>query len=691
MISIFETYKEEVKTMNDKMTEYIIGRLTTLYPDRMVISLHEKDNHLYRLAKEKAEKHGIKLNDWLASNGFTHVRKPNESKIAAYDSFIEELQATFPDRIVLKLSTDHPVLYRRLFYASRTKGMNVESFVESMGFYYNRIPAGSIVVPDGNNVYDVKTMELLMNDYGVKQTEWAELFGVSRQAIGSLLKRRRKSNASWVEEDLTEEEESIFLEMINRFEVSNDSTNTKYRIYSNENEQFVFLVNNNRHMKVVFDGTVDLQKALKHQLYHVFPPYDLERLKQLLESALKDGHEERGMDDNEMRLIRELTQGKTHGFNHEKLLEHFGIQHLRIIDRRFIGDDEILDILKSFYDEELGTVKIPLSSNQYSRIVMLAKNRGFSLKDFIEHFGLPYKRIPQTNTLEKYRSLLIQRYAVMPGEVYISSYDPFYSALSLQAYKKEMNLTDYLWDTYGLKRVLYEYLPEGYKPYDWRNYIVDIDKEEEFILFIENHYVIKDNFIYIPSNSIFYAKLYFYGVRFERTVTELIESWGFERIYNPPEDFVVEEVDPNIALDFREDLLSRLKNVQSALGKTQVVEEKRNRSRELVKLLKELYLDRCQLCEDSDGVPVIRMENGREYVEVHHIIQLSTATSTNDESELLLDSYQNVIVVCPHHHKVLHYENGGYEDLNWNDGVPQFKNKKGMLKIHTNYHLEPRI
>ncbi|WP_422778049.1 HNH endonuclease [Peribacillus butanolivorans] len=75
------------------------------------------------------------------------------------------------------------------------------------------------------------------------------------------------------------------------------------------------------------------------------------------------------------------------------------------------------------------------------------------------------------------------------------------------------------------------------------------------------------------------------------------------------------------------------------------------------------------------------------YVEVHHIIQISVADLITTELEL--DSYENVICVCSHHHRVLHFHNGGFDKLIANeDGNLYFISKYGdKLRVYHNLHI----
>lgn len=139
-------------------------------------------------------------------------------------------------------------------------------------------------------------------------------------------------------------------------------------------------------------------------------------------------------------------------------------------------------------------------------------------------------------------------------------------------------------------------------------------------------------------------------------------------------------------------LLNDLKNIQGKLEEATDDSLKRRRSKELVDTLKKLYSYTCQVCEgspNSPAIPRIVMANENYYVEVHHIQPISAADDANDDSKKLLDTYLNVVVVCTHHHKVLHYGKGGFNRLIRHQGKIHFvSEKEELLPIYTNLHLK---
>lgn len=113
------------------------------------------------------------------------------------------------------------------------------------------------------------------------------------------------------------------------------------------------------------------------------------------------------------------------------------------------------------------------------------------------------------------------------------------------------------------------------------------------------------------------------------------------------------------------------------------LELKRKRNKNLVHQLKEIYGCKCQLCSNNLWMP-IHKEDGSYYCEVHHIMGLA---EENEEENL--DVLENLIVVCPNHHKMLHYHNGGYKKITRKNNTLYFYNNSDEeIQIMDNYHLK---
>jgi predicted restriction endonuclease len=143
-----------------------------------------------------------------------------------------------------------------------------------------------------------------------------------------------------------------------------------------------------------------------------------------------------------------------------------------------------------------------------------------------------------------------------------------------------------------------------------------------------------------------------------------------------------------------EQRLSVIRKIQGSLEKEIISLNRVQRSQKLSEHLKRLYNYRCQLCsptEEGISSSRIMLENGKEYVEVHHILPISEATKRiyEDETNLDVDSYKNIVVVCPNHHKMLHFHYGGFLRLIKDQGELFFVSEKDhRLKVERDYHLK---
>lgn len=115
------------------------------------------------------------------------------------------------------------------------------------------------------------------------------------------------------------------------------------------------------------------------------------------------------------------------------------------------------------------------------------------------------------------------------------------------------------------------------------------------------------------------------------------------------------------------ELVKRIQRMSGAHGR-ETVGARHRRSRRLAEYLKRLYGFKCQLCDGS--IPRIYMGGDRYYVEVHHVKGLAEVDKhskdsgpTQEASNLALDTASNIVVVCPHHHMVLHHTHGGFRLL----------------------------
>ena len=113
------------------------------------------------------------------------------------------------------------------------------------------------------------------------------------------------------------------------------------------------------------------------------------------------------------------------------------------------------------------------------------------------------------------------------------------------------------------------------------------------------------------------------------------------------------------------------KNIDKSPQEIQKTIRVLQRSYGIVKKLKELYENKCQIC----GLQIPK-KNGGFYSEVAHIKPLATRA-------VGVDASQNLIVLCPNHHKMLDYSEVHFEA----QYQMQLSGKKVGLLLHPNHNL----
>ncbi len=181
------------------------------------------------------------------------------------------------------------------------------------------------------------------------------------------------------------------------------------------------------------------------------------------------------------------------------------------------------------------------------------------------------------------------------------------------------------------------------------------------------------NIVSFKSTESIYARLYALAKRRNLSLDEYIAKLGFKRSVlekSNPED-LLKQLDTEIAREMKQLTTQNLLPV---------------RNHHLVSRLKTIYQCRCQLCNQERYFDIIFNEEKPEekYVEVHHIVEISKV----EDEEGTLDRLSNLIVVCPNHHKWLHYQKGGGFRLKKQGELLTLTNQKDSVVIETNYHLK---
>lgn len=116
-------------------------------------------------------------------------------------------------------------------------------------------------------------------------------------------------------------------------------------------------------------------------------------------------------------------------------------------------------------------------------------------------------------------------------------------------------------------------------------------------------------------------------------------------------------------------------------NKSTITQEQYTRNRKIISRLKKEYAFRCQLCQKNNYFDIETPDG--YYVEVHHIVP----NSEGMDEEGSLDRPGNMIVVCPNHHRYLHWNKGGQYTLHKENGCLYLSNSSDRVEVKTDLHL----
>lgn len=515
-----------------------------------------------------------------------------------------KLLKLYPTRIVEKLSSTNASLYRLIGTSAQEHSKTIKEFVEELGFTYITAQRGI------RSTFDAITARLLLDEYGISQTELAKWQGISKQALSSKL-RKKTVGTDWVTNVLTLEEQAVIRDMIENelFTIKNEDLTIALR--TNFKRTAIIIVNEHE-TKVIFDFPESLELLIKKRKLDIFSEIDLE-IKANIRPVKIMGETFAYAETAVRNKIR--NQSRKRGISEEQYCKLHG--YSGITDGRTITDENLEEIIK-LYVVEKNYIYLPHTAEDYYRLSNRAHRASMSLDEFFEFFG----------------------YIKVDGRLN-TSYET-----KTEEYKQEIR----------------RYLIEG-----------------------------TDNKVLLKSDSGLYRRLYPFAKRRGITIEELLIDLGFERVFSDESNVSFSNQKESNTADFKDIILAELENIQGNMERESTSSEKIKRNKHLVRKLKELYGHRCQLCGKDNTIPLIKMDDGTYYVEVHHIKALSNAIlSGSNELQFddMLDHYSNAIVVCPFHHKVIHYHDGGFDRIvEQGDDLFFISKKDTLLKVEINIHL----
>lgn len=713
--------------LNDEDKE-IEQELLNNYPDRDINGIH-KNKELHNRVNRRWNKLKISKREYMNLLGFTYSRKNWGEKITE-DNINIYLEELYKDKVIPNL-TDIMKEDQKLYmyineYCFKNKINNI-TYLNEKGYSVSNIyrqyeVGGEIVKGDFNisgsmlhnplaqrNKYNIEALCKLADFYDVNMSEIAKILKVSRQLIDQQVKRNKVvSSFSDEEEDFEDEVIEIIISLIENYEFEYDRDEIIIRFYwGNKIGDIAIVYKYGGYVKCVFNQDGIVKDMLEEYWYYRLGKKDIFLLKKIKECKNIINYKRWTGDETKIRIdddeIIKLVNKNRRVYNMsiEKYFDLLGLNLYTTYDEL---EDRLYKSMKLNIDED-GIVKIPPKDYRgkqnpvyvkISRDINKLGKKG--IEEMSEYFGLNYQRKVNRNSEEKNKKLIFKRYLIENDKIYIDSQDPFYNTIVARAMKNNMSLNQYI-SNLGFIKITKKDLPIGYIQYDWRK---DLSSNNDSKILIDKAMRLLESIgdnnkeIYIKSDSYEYNTLWKYAYALDITINQLINKCGFIRVYKEDKSKGILEKDKkyfsieDIESRRRQEIFNNLKSLENKFEEKTINNKVIKRNSTLPRLLKSLYMYKCQLCEEGENViPSIEMNNGEEYVEVHHITQLSDGRIIEDEGNNELDSYKNCIVVCCFHHKFLHYHHGGFKKIKIIDDKLYFESEKGeTIPIVTNYHLK---
>lgn len=591
------------------------------------------------------------------------------------------LKVQFPNKVYNDLNEVYKYIpYPELKEQADLRSSTPKEFLYELGY-------------DKYTKYDVPLMREIIANHDFIQNDFANFFEVEREAINQKLKKNSKikypnRNLLWEQVELNDQDLKNLSLMINNKEWEYQTANRKYKLISNFNcsldknkVTLILLIHDNSTKKtyVNYNFNPPIEDLLTKCLYYSLPESKHVKIPDIkiyiIENLENDDHLSR-QAAHEIDNLIENTLFK----NRLTFLKAIGLVQIKdYIDKRFADKDRFKERIEKYYDEDTKKVKIPSRSGDYAFLANNASRHGMNIREFIESFGFTYDINIDDSKIRERVINKIKKRKVYTNHVYISSSDPLYNSLNSSAYKKNIPLNQFLYEKYDYNRLSFEELPVDYEIYDWSLEItIDFD-EESLKEYIDSYLLNEEGIVEIYSSSDFHIKLEKFCKNNEILLSALMDKWNYEYTF-------ISNDRTN-----KENFLEEIKQLNSEINRIQNCISKLSRSKILVQKMKELYDYTCQICGNDEDLHSIIMDNGKNYVELHHITPLrdfNDINSVNDESNQLIDHYTNVIVLCAHHHKYVHYHKGGFNNIKGEKEKYMENDSGDNLFLKLNYHLK---
>ncbi|APC40832.1 hypothetical protein [Clostridium estertheticum] len=694
--------------------EIMRNKLLEVYPDGCTKNIITLDFYDEFKRSQKISK--LNRKDYIVKKlGLNYFRNGG---VFSVENIEENLINCCPNKIIDNLVSFHENnsgLYLSIGIHCKNSNISIVDYLKKLGYTVKtcKYTMEDTFTDDSEFSYsdiDVYNLKKLIKEYTCVKSSIALFVNLkSKQSLDSRLGVKWIDPPSWNRAAFTEEEITLIVKTLSKREVIQESSDglISLNIYFGKDsiEDIAILVKNNNIFKCHFKFSGVVKEKLIEFGYLSHNDIDFKILRDIrnlntegesLKFTSFNASENSSLYSriNKRRLKLDISVGD--------YLNTLGVEYLKENLNVIYTIDVIKDILKSYADED-NFVNVPIGDKMYDTLKMLPKRNGYTTyTEMIKALGFNYKRGRIENSERRimdYEKILKEDYIVYDNKVYIHSLDNLYGNLSSYCTKRNIKLEEYL-SSIGLERIdSYKDLPIDYIPYDWkeeqRKKLLNLDVKTKIALMLES-FSDEDNNVCVESRSSEYSYLDRISTIKDISITTLIESYGYTRVFKNRVNGVSIEVDKSVfgisedEKEQREKYLEELEAIQNSGPITELATiEKQKRNATLSDKLKKLYSRRCQICSTEDiglKIPIIEDEKGKRYVEMHHIQNLSEEVC----DDLSLDTYKNGIVLCCYHHKYVHKHLGGFKELvKDRNNLFYLRSVKGkLLRIYTNYHLE---
>ena len=667
---------------------FIKSTLEEKFPDGKIKKLSSLP--VYSSFLKRRKQLNMTKNEYLIFLGFSNAAYIDDEQQTVKKRLLE----LFPDGTYEKFTDIKECdieLSNHITRAAYLKKMTAQQYLCDLGFEKRAV---------NNSLYDIETLQKLLNEYELLDADLARLMDCSRENIRQKKNKKKLLNKGLWRSPLSPEEIShIVNNIVLTKKLRYFGTDCLYIIArrSDTLHEYGIIYRKDTIVKTEFTLPSDIAKVINNYMLDLFSYNEL----QLFDDLENKWSDQGSIVQEQKKIVNlgnvERARIQNYASKHDmSLSDYLSILDYALVDRRFLSEDEVLARIKKYADEDRN-ILLNTTSDDYQFFAARASRSNMSIQEFFRHYGYNYDSGRYSGDIIEYLKVMIrERYIVHDNVVYIPAYDPIRLRLMNTARIRNYHSLDDFIQFLGYERIKHKReLPDGYHPYDFSKELHSIAVSRQEYLKKSLEILANDQKqVYIDSKSGLYYTVFLVAASMKYTIAELLNSMGYERIFK--KDLVpgYEQKKELLEVQFESfeeqsinESLRDLENIRCSLNLSKNQSEKIQRRKAIVQKMKDLYHGRCQLCSLESPMPEIIKSNGEIYAEVHHITAFHEADT--EEELAVIDHYKNMIVLCPFHHKYVHLHQGGFQKLiSEEDNLFLSNAVTGeKLKIYTNYHL----